>query len=120
MGQEETYDAKEFGKRINRIRKKSKMTQSQLASLLGLSDESISNMEKGKTTCMPDHITRMCQIFKISADYFYFGTKEPFQSKDDWKAKEEKIYKVCNELKGCSENDLSKIIKIIDIVLDKH
>lgn len=49
------------------------MTQQELAELLFLSEESVSNFETGKTMCMPEHVIQMCQIFDVSADYFYFG-----------------------------------------------
>ncbi len=70
------YDAKEFGMRLKEIRKANKMTQVQLAEKLCLSVDSISNIENGRAACMPDHLTKICQIFNISADYFYFGIKK--------------------------------------------
>lgn len=67
------YNSVEFGKRLRDIRRKNKHTQEALAEKLMLSVDSISNYENGKTTCMPEHITHLCQIFNVSADYFYFG-----------------------------------------------
>ena len=48
------YNAVEFGRRIRTIRKQKKMTQQELAELLFLSEESVSNFETGKTMCMPE------------------------------------------------------------------
>lgn len=76
------YNAVEFGRRIRTIRKQKKMTQQELAELLFLSEESVSNFETGKTMCMPEHVIQMCQIFDVSADYFYFGKNYKLQGND--------------------------------------
>ena len=68
-----SYDASVVGERIRDIRKKNGYTQSRLGEQLMLSVDSVSNIENGKTTCMPEHIMRLCQLFNVSADYFYFG-----------------------------------------------
>lgn len=106
------YDAAEFGKRIKDIRKKNKMTQGKLAEVLFISEDSVSNFETGKTMCVPEHITKMCQIFNISADYFYFGKEYSLQ--DD-----EHVKHICQRLKECEPYELLKIEQIIEIILDK-
>lgn len=106
------YNAAEFGKRIKDIRKKKKMTQGKLAELLYISEDSVSNFETGKTMCVPEHITKMCQIFNISADYFYFGKEYSLQ--DD-----EHVKHICQRLKECEPYELLKIEQIIEIILDK-
>lgn len=70
------YDARKFGKRIKELRKENKMTQAQLAQQLMLSVDSISNIENGKTTCMPEYVMIICQIFNVSTDYLYFGKRK--------------------------------------------
>lgn len=49
------------------------MTQEQLAEHLILTAESVSNIEKGKTVCMPEHVIRICELFEVTADHLYFG-----------------------------------------------
>lgn len=66
---------KAMGKRIKKIRKKHSMTQEQLAELLGISSDQISNIELGKSACKTDHIFLLTQIFDISADYLFRGRK---------------------------------------------
>lgn len=106
------YNAVEFGRRIRTIRKQKKMTQQELAELLFLSEESVSNFETGKTMCMPEHVIQMCQIFDVSADYFYFGKNYKLQGNDS-------IERIFQRLKGCNPFELSKIEQIIDILLAK-
>lgn len=70
------YKQQQFGNRIREIRKEAGVNQQQLAEQLMLSIDMLSKIETGKSVCMPEHLTRICQIFNISADYFYFGNKK--------------------------------------------
>lgn len=106
------YNSKEFGKRLRKIRKLKGMTQARLAEELCLSEDSISNYENGKTTCMPEHITKICQIFNVSADYFFFNIEKELYSQ----AGDEKM-DIINILNNCSEDDLSRINQMIHILL---
>lgn len=108
-----TYDVKEFGNRLRAIRKKNGYTQEQLADLLLLSVDSISNMENGKTTCMPEHMMKICQIFNVSADYFYFSMDKELLQKE---ARD--IDSLMKLLQTCSDVDYSKIYRIIKIMLE--
>ena len=49
-------------RRIKEVRRRCRMTQEQLAEHLILTAESVSNIEKGKTVCMPEHVIRICAI----------------------------------------------------------
>lgn len=107
------YDAVRFGEKIRDIRKANGLTQGQLAEKLLLSVDSISNIENGKTTCMPEHLIKICQIFNISADYFYFDQKRELNCQTD-----NGIDKIMNILSLCSEHDLSRITRMIQILLE--
>lgn len=56
---------KQMGKRIKECRKKKKMTQSQLADILGISTEQVSNIELGKIACKTDYIYLLIQVLDI-------------------------------------------------------
>lgn len=107
------YDAKEFGSRLRAIRRKNGYTQEQLADLLLLSVDSISNMENGKTTCMPEHMMKICQIFNVSADYFYFHMDKELLQKES-----ENLDSLMMLLKTCSDVEYSKIYRVIKIMLE--
>lgn len=104
-----SYDASVIGKRIRDIRKKNGYSQTKLSEQLMLSVDSVSNIENGKTTCMPEHIMRLCQIFNVSADYFYFGVNNKNEDV------EIDIYEV---LEQCHEAEKEKIRKIAMVLLD--
>lgn len=107
------YNAEKFGKRLRMIRKANKMTQEKLAELLFLSVDSISNYENGKATCMPEHLTKICQIFNVSADYFYFEKdKKLYEEKS-------KIGNIISKLEQCNDFDIERISQMISILLAK-
>lgn len=64
---------KQMEKRIKECRKKKKMTQSQLADILGISTEQVSNIELGKIACKTDYIYLLIQVLDISADFLVKG-----------------------------------------------
>lgn len=104
-----SYDANVIGKRIRDIRKKNGYTQTKLSEQLMLSVDSVSNIENGKTTCMPEHIMRLCQLFNISADYIYFGVNSLNENE------EVGLYELLDK---CCDEELEKIRKLVMIVLE--
>ena len=40
---------------------------------LFLTAESVSNIENGKTMCMPENVAKICELFDVAADYIYYG-----------------------------------------------
>lgn len=113
MDFEHNYDAKEFGKRLKKLRKERGYTQEKLAELLMVSIDSISNYETGKTTCMPEHVTKICQILNISADNLYFGLNKDLIEKQQ----DVSLNKIIEKLKSCSDFDLARVDSMIQILL---
>lgn len=109
------YNVKEFGARVKYLRKAAGMTQEELADRLILSVDSISRMENGKIMCMPEHLVHLCEIFGVTADYFYFGRNIKV---GDGKCEtdEEEILSL---LKCCSSKELRKVKQMIKIMLDE-
>lgn len=64
-----------IGNFICKLRKESKLTQGKLASKLNVNVKSISRWENGKN--LPDHslIVQICDLFSISINEFYNGSK---------------------------------------------
>ena len=106
------YDAVEFGARVRSARKRSGMTQEQLAEKLILSVDSVSRIENGKGMCMPEHVVHICEILNVSSDYLYFGkTDKCVSGKDD-------VLSRINEMLGkCDERELKRVEKMMELLL---
>lgn len=71
------FDAKEFGKRLQDVRKIRGLTQLELSERLGLaSKQHISRIERGEKTCSIDLLIELSCILHVSTDYLLMG-KEP-------------------------------------------
>lgn len=68
-------DQVKIGKLIAECRKEKKLTQNELANLLGVSDKSVSKWENGK--CLPDVslYKQLCEILGITLNEFFIGEK---------------------------------------------
>ncbi len=108
----EYYDAVKMGLRLKNIRKRKGYTQEKLAEELLLTEDSISNYEHGRTSCMHEHLMRICQLFNISADYFYFGFDKELYPKENADYAD-----IVNTLDGCDNEELSRIRIMINILL---
>lgn len=63
----------EMGSRITKQRKIMQLTQEDLAGLMGVSPQMISNLEQGKKGIRTENFVKLCSVLKVSADYLLFG-----------------------------------------------
>lgn len=66
-----------FGQRLLEIRKSNRETQPDLARLLEISKSRISEMENGKNTTTIEKFARICEHYKVSADYLLGLSDDP-------------------------------------------
>lgn len=69
----EKANLQEIGKRIQLRRKQLGYTQDQLASMMDVSIQMISNLERGNKAIRIDNLINLSQILKISTDYILTG-----------------------------------------------
>lgn len=64
-----------IGKLITSLRKEKKLTQKELATILGVSDKSVSKWERG--VCLPDVsiFKPLCEVLNITLNEFFAGEK---------------------------------------------
>ena len=104
------YDDKEFiGKTLQEIRKRAKMTQSELAERVGISDKHLSKIETGKNLPSLNNFLKMAEVMKFSLDEF--GIKSKI-SENNLK---EKLLKA---IYSASDKELAAYSKII-VALDE-
>ena len=94
-----------MGERISQRRKEKKLTQEQLAETIGVSLQTISNIECGKKGAKPENIAKICISLEATADYILLGKKSENQMKN--------IIKIISEL---SEREYRAIEEILDIM----
>jgi len=66
-----------LGEKIAALRRERKMRQEDLAGLLGVSRQAISNYEKGERHPDPQMLSRLARLFNVSADYLLDLTDNP-------------------------------------------
>ena len=72
----------DMGLRIAHRRKELHLTQELLAERIGLSLQSISNIELGKKAVRPENLAKLCVQLDISADYILYGKRDEQQMQD--------------------------------------
>lgn len=65
----------EMGRRVNAQRREKHMTQEQLAELMDVSPQMVSNLELGKKAIRPENLLKLSQVLQVSADYLLGGQR---------------------------------------------
>jgi len=68
---------KETGQRLKILRKSMKLTQTQMADLLGLKQASINKYEHGNATPVIETLKKYADYFDVSMDYIFARTDDP-------------------------------------------
>ncbi len=71
----ETNYLVEMGERISHKRKEKNLTQEKLAEIVGISLQTVSNIECGKKAARPENIAKICVALETTADYVMLGKK---------------------------------------------
>lgn len=94
--------------RIRQLRIERKLKQGQLGDNLGISQQTVSRIEKDKTTMSIDTLERLSKYFNVTADYI-LGLSDYRRNIDDRSFKEKKEYDEFHEFyhiyKRLSERD---------------
>ncbi|NLK75526.1 MAG: helix-turn-helix transcriptional regulator [Clostridiales bacterium] len=62
-----------IGKRLRRLREKTKLTRERFAERVGISPQFLAEIENGKKGMSADTLYKICDTFDFSADYILFG-----------------------------------------------
>ena len=60
---------KQFGQRLQEVRKLHKETQKDVGEIIGTKPNNISEIESGKRTTTAENIAKICRHYRVSADY---------------------------------------------------
>lgn len=96
-----------FGEKIKEARKQERLTQKQLADLIGAAHNSISDWENNKNKPDPDTIELLCGVLKITPNYLLKS------SEDDISPKEKQLIKKYRDLDAHGK-------KMVDFTLNEE
>jgi len=94
---------KTIGERIRKLRKIKKIDQTELSSILKISNETISRLELDRTKPKIEHIEKLSKIFEVSSDYILFGK----ESQNELTPEEQETLEILRK-----DEELSKTIKL--------
>lgn len=97
------FDLKSMGKRIQNRRKQRGYTQEQLAELMNVSVQMVSNLERGIKAIRIDNLIKLSNVLDTSTDYFLTGK----QNVDDAEALTLMISQLC-------DRDRQMILNIVE------
>lgn len=100
-----------FGKRLKELRKKAKLSQQELAELVGMESlNNISKLETGEQLPKKENLEKICKVLNIEVkDLFDFG---------HLKSKEELIKEMNEIFKNATLKDLQYYYKVINSYLE--
>ena len=71
------FTKEQFGQRLLSIRKEHHDTQTELAEIIETKKSHVSEMENGKNTTTIEKLARICEHYKVSADYLLGLSDDP-------------------------------------------
>lgn len=89
-----------IGDRIAELRKDKGMTQEMLAEYLNVTRSSIGNYEKGVNEPSLQVVTKLCELFGVSADYLLGLSKHKYNINLEPTHTVDLIYKILDIFKG--------------------
>lgn len=98
-----SVNLQEIGQRIAMRRKQLGFTQEQMAGMMDVSIQMISNLERGVKSIRIENLIKLCQILDISTDYILTG-KQTYQDS----------FKLANQIAALSTENRKTIEVLID------
>lgn len=99
-------DLKQIGKRISASRKDMDLTQKEFATQMNMSNNHLSNIERGRSAPSFMLFLDICTALNANIEYIATGRVYPDLDKE-----------VIEKIKKCSDEDKIKISKIIDVFI---
>ena len=71
--QQDHLDYPALGRRVRDLRQEKKLTQEELAEIVGISPSFVGHIERGEKKASLETIVRLCEILDVPADYLLRG-----------------------------------------------
>lgn len=69
----------EMGERIRECRKQRKLSQAQMAEIIGISNNAFSNIETGNSNATLENVKKIAEYFQVSLDYLTDGEERTLE-----------------------------------------
>ena len=96
----------QVGNRIYQARTSRGLTQENLAEMMDVSVQMVSNLECGRKAIRPENLVKLCDALNISADYVLFGKLTPHNISH--------VLEIANKIANLSEKDRKMIEMLVD------
>lgn len=103
------FDLKSMGKRIQSRRRQLEYTQEQLAELMNVSIQMVSNLERGNKAIRIENLINLSRILNVSVDYLLTGK----QNLDD-------ANELSRQIAQLSERDKRMIMHMVEYCTAQH
>ena len=102
------FDFHAIGNKLLSIRKRSGLTQAEVAEAAGLSDRTYAEIERGNVNMRIETILRICEALRITPDEVLTEDNPSFASKQD---------DLLHRLNACNPKDKETALQILSVYL---
>lgn len=101
------FNATEIGNRLLNIRKKTGLTQAELAEKAGLSDRAYADIERGTVNMRTETLLRICNTLNITPNDIFTDKTEPSVCEKD----------ILEELNRCTPTQKAAVLELLSVYL---
>lgn len=104
--QERVKSTKEMGSRVKELREKKKMTQRQVATYVGIGQQSVAEIESGKTMD-PKCIDKLASVLGVTPGWLRYGKEDDISPRSSY---------VAERIEGLPEKEKAVFEQLVDLV----
>jgi transcriptional regulator with XRE-family HTH domain len=109
-----------FAQTLKRLRQGKKISQQQLADLIGVHVRQVSKYEMGTSLPTLERIKRMAEVLEVSADEIVFGVSRRRVTADNSSIKHPVLAEKLRKLESvASRDDLKSVVDLLDAFIAK-
>ena len=107
-----------IGKKIAQLRKKKKMSQTELGNVFGISQGAVSQWERGVTNPDIESIKIMAEIFEVNLSELLGGESASSLTQKEAPADDPLTEQIMAKAQKMSDKERLKLLKLIDLVVE--
>ena len=120
IGRPSKNDRTQVGERIARARERMGISQTQLAELIGVSQQVVTRWERKHANIQSQYLVKLATTLQISTDEL-LGLKEPAAApKQPGNTVEKRLQKKIQEISELGPSERRQIMQHLDMVLENH